>query len=250
MQQQDLAAWKAITATYRQREISNRIVSQKQAFPTAMFAVPVSAPQLAALNLVNIYVKKSTATTVYFGKLDFGTGPAAAASAPDSFLVLRFAGEGDQWKFDNLRVIKFGGDSDLLLKMRQGDLSFLDNPEFQPSGEVPPIAAEVGTPDYLAELWVSAIGYKATVDINEHHHSEVVNNTGRDLVIGGLHRGDNKITIHVEADPTADPSVPKHLEVGIYAAARDDQPAERVYHYRAEPNVLASPFIRETIRVK
>ena len=249
MQRKDLAAWKAATAAYRQSDTRNRIISQKLTFPGAMFAVPVTAPQLAQLNMVNIFVKGPTATAIYFGKLDFGAGPAAAAKAPDNFLVLRFAGEGDAWKFDNMRVIKFGNDSDLLLKMRQGDFSFLQDPEFQPTGTVPPVAKKVSSPDFLAELWVSAIGYEATVKINDQHESTVVNNTGKDLVIGGINKGDNSISITVKPDPNSDPATPKHLEVAIYSAAESDQPAERIFHHRALPDAV-KPTHTETIKVE
>lgn len=248
MQRKDFAAWKAATAAYRQSEIRNRIISQKLSFPAAMFSVPVSAPQLAQLSMVNIFVKGPTATAIYFGKLNFGGGPAAAASAPDSFLVLRFAGEGDAWKFDNMRVIKFGSDSDLLLKMRRSDFSFLEDPEFQPTGVVPPVAKPVNAPDYLAELWVSSIGYQATVDINNQHQSTVVNNTGKDLVIGGINKGNNSISIKVKPDPNADPATPKHLEVAIYSAAESDQPAKRIFHYRVGEDAV-KPQHSATIKV-
>jgi hypothetical protein len=249
MQRKDHAAWKATTASYRQMEIRNRIVSQKQSFPEAMFAVPMDAPQLAQLSLIDIFVNGPTASAIYFGKLSFGSGQTAAANVPDSFLVLRFAGEGDAWKFDNMRIIKFGSDSGLLFKISQGDFSFLQSLEFQPSGTVPPVAKPVGNPDFLAELWVSAIGYQATVEVNGQHQSEVVNNTGRDLVNGGLRRGDNRITITVKPDPKADPNIPKRVEVGIYASPKEGQPAERVYHFRADPEAVP-PFHSDTVRLQ
>ena len=247
MQAKSYPAWQAATAAYRQAEIRNRIISQKQLFPDAMFEVPLSAPQLAQLNMIDIFVKGPTATAVYFGKLDFGTG--GGANTPDSFLVLRFAGEGDAWKFDNMRVIKFGPGSDLLDKIRRGDFGFLQDPEFQPSGVVPPVAPAVAVPSFLAELWVSSIGYEATVTINGQHSSTVVNNTGRDLVNGGLNRGDNRIAITIKPDPKADPSIPKRLEVAVYAAGNEASPAERVYHYRADPNAVPEGK-SDTIKLK
>lgn len=236
MQAKNYSAWQAATAAYRQAEIRNRIISQKQLFPDAMFEVPLSAPQLAQLNMIDIFVNGPTATAIYFGKLDFGVG--SGGNTPDSFLVLRFAGEGDAWKFDNMRIIKFGPGSDLLQKIRQGEFDFLQDLEFQPSGVVPPVAAAVASPSFLAELWISAIGYEATVTVNGQHSSTIVNNTGRDLVIGGLKRGDNRIAITIKPDPKADPSTPKRLEVGVYAAANQASPAERVYHYRGDPNAM------------
>ncbi len=247
MQAKNYGAWTSATAAYRQAEIRNRIISQKQLFPDAMFEVPLSAPQLAQLNMIDIFVKGPTATAVYFGKLDFGTG--GDGNNPDSFLVLRFAGEGDAWKFDNMRVIKFGPGSDLLQKIRQGDFGFLQDPEFQPSGVVPPVAAPVSVPSFLAELWVSAIGYEATVTINGQHSNTVVNNTGRDLVIGGLNRGDNRIGFTIKPDPNADPSIPKRLEVAVYAAGNEASPAERVYHYRGDPNAMPEGK-SDTIKLK
>jgi len=240
MTQKDFSAWQAATATYRQMETRNRIVSQRQKYPDALFAIPLQAPSLSKLVLMNIFTNGDTANAVYFGKADFGL--AANQAISDNFLVLKYIRESGQWKFDNLRIIKFGNDADLLLKIRNQDYSFLQDPTFQPTGVKPLIAKPVKPPAYLAELWIAANGFDVTVNINNGtHKSRLKNDDGRDLIIGGLVKGQNSISLSITPVETKS-TLPKRLEVGIYAAEAANKPAKRIFHYAPDPGKVPRSY--------
>lgn len=247
MIQKDFQAWQGATASSRQMETRNRIVSQRLRYPAALFAIPVQAPELPQLVLLNIFANGDTANAIYFGKPDFGLG--ADETISDNFLVLKFIREAGQWKFDNLRIIKFGNDPDILLKIRNQDFSFLQNPTFQPTGVAPPVPKAVDPPAYLAELWIAANGFDVTVNINNgKHRSQIKNDDGRDLVIGGLVKGQNTISLLIKPVPT-ESALPKRLEVGVYATEGADQPAKRVFHYAPDPaKVPPSYSVSITVR--
>ena len=247
MIQKDYNAWQKATANYRRMETRNRIVSQRLRYPDALFAIPLQAPALSQLVLLNIFAKGGTANAIYFGKPDFGLG--ADQTISDNFIVLKFIRESNQWKFDNLRIIKFGNDSELLLKIRNQDYSFLQNPAFQPVGTVPPIAKPVKPPAYLAELWIAANGFDVTVNINQgNHKSRLKNDDGRDLIIGGLVKGQNTVSLSITPVPT-ESTLPKRLEIGIYAAEAANKPAKRVFHYAPDPaKVPPSYSVSMTVR--
>lgn len=240
MVQKDFQAWLGATASSRQMQTRNRIISQRLRYPAALFAIPVQAPALSQLVLLNIFAEGDTANAIYFGKPDFGLGADQAIS--DNFMVLKFIREAGQWKFDNLRIIKFGNDPDILLKIRNQDFSFLQNPTFQPTGVAPPVPKAVDPPAYLAELWIAANGFDVTVNINNgNHRSHLENDDGRDLVIGGLVKGQNTISLLIKPVPT-ESSLPKRLEVGVYATEGADQPAKRVFHYAPDPTKVPPSY--------
>ncbi len=236
MEKQDLSAWQQVTSQARQGEIRNQIVSQRLSFPQAMFATPMRAPSLDGLVHVDTLLRGETASSIYFGKADFGI--TEASQVRENFIVLRFVKEFGVWKYDNLRIVKFGDDPSILLKLRNGDHSFLEAPEFQPDPVPPRIPGPVKAPDYIAELWVTAVGYEAKISINAQHHAAIANDRGRELINGGLAKGINRISIEVKEIPVS-ADTPRHLEIAIYGAERAEDEAKRFYHYRTSPGTEA-----------
>ncbi|MCB1229961.1 MAG: hypothetical protein KDN19_06830 [Verrucomicrobiae bacterium] len=239
MEKQDFDAWKQVTSQARQGEIRNQIVSQRLNYPEAMFATPLRAPKLEGLIHIDTLLRGDTAASIYFGRADFGI--TEAAEVRENFIVLRYVKEFGVWKYDNLRVVKFGDDPGVLLKLRNGDHSFLETPEFQPAPSPAPIPGPVTVPDYIAELWVTSVGFETIVTINAQHHSAIANDSGRELINGGLRKGANRISVEVKPIPV-DSSTPRHLEIGIYGAKSVQDKAERFYHFRTEPGQDAQNF--------
>ena len=119
----DLPKWESTTAFSRQIETRNQIVSQKLPFPQALFDDPVEAPTLGGLIALGVLSTGDTATSTYFGKANFGNEPGVEIT--DNLLVLHFLREDGRWKFDNLRLVKLGNDTEILLQIRNSDFSFL-----------------------------------------------------------------------------------------------------------------------------
>jgi len=226
----DIAKWEQVTAFSRQMEIRNIIVSQKLPFPQTFFADPLESPTLAGLIGLGVLSTGQTATSTYFGKANFDGAP---DSGPiDNLIVLHFLKEDGTWKFDRLRVVKTGNDPELLLQIRNADFSFLQGEEFQPAPQLPPAPQPVNAPDFIAEAWVDATGYEVNVVVNGIETGNFSNVKTAELIMGGIRRGNNQITITTKplAEGVAG-GVPK-VEVAIYAAKTPNEEAIRVFHYK------------------
>jgi len=233
MQKKDLAEWKKATATSRQIRLQNRINAAKGKFPRDFFATPVHAPMLSQLSLLDIFEKGDTATVVHFGKADFGVS--SASEVKDNFIVVSFIREAKVWKFDSLRVVKFGDDPEITSSVRNGDLEFLQNKEFQPSGISPSIPTILPLPERIGEIWITAVGFEVSVDVNQGNHAtQIANDFGKDIIIGGLKKGpSNLVSLKIKPIPVAE-GTKKHLEVAIYAAFDGRSAAVRAFHYRPD----------------
>lgn len=224
----NLQQWEKFTAFSRQIETRNRIVSQRAPFPQAMFEDPIQPPSLGGMISLGVYSTGVTATSTYYGKANFGGGP---SNVRDNLLVLHFLREDGTWKFDNLRVVKLGGNADLLLKIRNSDFSFLADMEFQPLAQLPPVPQPVNTPEFIAEAWIDSSGYEVTITVNGHLTGKFKNVKVTELVNGGLRTGSNSIEIKVQPLAETEGKTPK-VEVAIYAAKEPGKPANRMFHFK------------------
>lgn len=245
MSAKDLARWEKSTSLSRQIDIRNRIVSQKLPFPKALFDDPIGAPSLGGLFALGVLNTGETATSTYFGKANFGEAQGTAVA--DNMIVLHFLKEEGTWRFDTLRVVKMGADSEILLKIRNRDFSFLQSPEFQPAPQLPPVPQPVETPDFVAEAWIDSSGYELTLTVNGVKAGPFPNMKGAELLIGGLKKGQNRVTITTRALPEAQAAV-RRVEVALYAANDPSGQASRVYHFLpgAEiPATISDTFVLE-----
>lgn len=243
----DLASWEQTTAFSRQIEIRNRIISQKQSFPQALFDDPVAAPLLSGLIALGVLSTGDTATSTYFGKADFGDEPGMAVS--DNLLVLHFLREEGKWKFDNLRIVKIGNDGEILLQIRNSDFSFLRGDEFQPAPFLPPVPQPVVSPAFVAEAWIDATGHEVKITVNDHLTGTFRNVKTSELVMGGAKLGGNQIRIETKVlDETNSGGATPKVEVAIYAAADPTGEAQRVYHFK--PGAVVPPVVTESFVVK
>ena len=241
----DLGKWEEATAFSRQIETRNRILSQKLPFPQALFDDPVEAPSLGGLISLGVLSTGETATSTYFGKANFGSEPGVAIT--DNLLVLHFLKEEGRWKFDSLRVVKIANDGELLLQIRNRDFSFLQGQEFQPAAQLPPVPQPVEMPEMIAEVWIDATGYEVKVTVNGHPSGTFSNIKAPDLVMGGVHRGQNSIKIETRLLENTTGTSPS-IEVAIYAAKDPAGQAQRVYHYR--PGASVVPLVNENFNVE
>lgn len=229
----DLEKWERVTAYSRQIETRNRIVSQKIPFPQAMFEDPIQPPSLEGMVSLGVYSTGVTASSTYYGKANFGGGPTEVS---DNLLVLHFLREEGSWRFDNLRVVKIGNNADLLLQIRNADFSFLTGIEFQPVPQLPAVPQPVNTPEYIAEAWINATGYEISITVNGHLTGKFSNVKVTELVMGGLKKGQNSVTITTRRLEVTDGNPPK-VEVAIYAAKGPGEPANRMYHFRPQGDI-------------
>ncbi len=202
----DAAHWEKVTAAYTRMNIRNTIVSQKLAFPDALFESPVRPPALEGLKFLDARAVKRTAQAIYFGRINFGLEPAmepgtAPTAIPENLLVLRFIRE-DTWKFDTTRLLSLEGADEVKKQIADGDYSFLEDETFTPPGEVPAVPRPCAVPERIGHLQVVALGYETEITINNGSKHLIADTASAELIIGGLKSGPNRIVIRTRPIPS------------------------------------------------
>ena len=211
----DYAAFKEHTATFRHNATHNLIVSQMQPWPDALFEIPMEPPDVSGLRLLSAKFKSGTANLIYYGKVDFKIKDQGTREIPNNLLVLQFVEEDGKWRYDTTRYIHAGSDPQLhSLYLSKGDFSFVRLPRFDPPGKVPPAPKLCPKPDCVGQLRVVSLGYRCRIRVNDSYVTEVADNVGNKLIIGGLKKEGNKVEI--EINPTLYTKKP-NLQIKITA---------------------------------
>jgi len=181
--------WAQYTATHRQVHIKNRIVSEKKSFPAWIFRVPASPPALSGLKPLSISAKGATATAVYFGKVDFGVG----GNPTENILLLNFINERGRWKYDKAEFIRLTDLKDVRKKLKAGDLTYIQQKDFQPTGVVPQMPIAVRTAKYIAKVYAFCPGREVKMKVNKISDHRFQNTKMSEVVMGGGVDGLNEV---------------------------------------------------------
>jgi hypothetical protein len=244
---QDLSGWQQSTAAHRQVATRNLIVSQKQPFPNALFALPMRPPEIATLRCLGTTVKGNTANVAYFGKVDLGL--VDPTQIPDSLLILKFVKESSGWKFDTTQLFNLGPAPEIQAALKSGGrATFLDNPEFAPTGEVPPVPKACPIPDRIGVLQIASFGYATRASVNGFDVATVQDNAEEHLVIGGLKNGDNPMVVETKQIPVPE-GQERSLEINALILTGDQKrPTIQVFSWKAESHPVTE-FQKMTIFV-
>jgi hypothetical protein len=231
MIRKDPRAWAASITRYRQTVMRNSIVSERKAFPDAVFSSELKPPALDGLRLLEVQAVGETAHLVYFGKIDMGQD---RELLHDDLLKLKFLNENGVWKFDSNRISSFGAVPEVrraLLKGKKPD--FLDTPEFTPPGKAPPVPPLCRVPGHKAGYKLQSFGYEVTLSMNGFDYEPVQDGLAQEMIIGGLVNGHNELTLNIK--PVQVPEGEKaSLQIRVYILSSDpDQPGKEVLRWQA-----------------
>lgn len=242
---QDAHAWAASITRYRQVVTRNLIVSQKQPFPSAVFAVPLDPPDISSLKLLEAQAVGDTAHLLYFGKVNMGGD---ADKIPDAVLMLKFFKEPAGWKFDSTKLLRLTEQPELATQIRNGGkLDFLDWPQFTPPGKTPAVPALCDVPDNVAGCTLQSYGYETRMVINGFDYPAMQDHAEKIFVIGGLKNGANNLTLEVK--PTEVPAGEERLlQIDFFVLRGKGKDPVRVFHYETKEASVSSP-LRLTIPV-
>jgi hypothetical protein len=226
----NVAAWQAATASHRQGQVRNRLVSERRAYPAAVFEVPAAPPALAGLRRVMAKQVGRTAKLSYFGKVDFGVG----GEPTDNLFVVSFVQEGAAWKFDAADFVSLAALPAERAEIGAGNLSYLDETaDFAPSGVVPPVPAAVPAPKYLAKVYIYAPGRDVQVVVNELSNHRVVNDREADIVIGGARDGANRVSWAITNLPGATGKEAMTIRVYLLSEVQGVKPV-KAFEYQVD----------------
>jgi hypothetical protein len=217
------------------------IVSQRQPYPEAVFAVPMRPPDITRLKLLEVEAVGDTAHLVYFGRVDLGL---EREEIPDNLLVLRYIRDPEGWRFDTSRMVNLEGVPDVRASLKEGAKpDFLNDPEFTPPGQVPPVPAVCKVPQYMAAFQIESIGYETRVKINGFDYPAVKDIAINQLVIGGLERDENALELAIQATELP-PGEERSLEINVMVVQPDNSQAP-ISVYRWRTNEAAPPPVKK-----
>lgn len=145
------------------------------------------------LNFVALKKNDLRAFLIYFhGGVSDGSG-----QNNNEFYIADFVHEKAGWKF--LDVTRTRDDAQAA-KLKAGDMTFLDRPEYTPSATIPPMPTPVSAPDYRATLDFFALAEKVVLTVNGVS-TEIVADSGSRIMPGGLKKGTNTVRVVYQPAP-------------------------------------------------
>jgi len=231
MLHKDAQAWAASISRYRQTVIRNLVVSERLSFPTAVFASEVKPPDLAGLRLLEVQAVGDTAHLVYFGRIDLGQDKELIR---ENVLKLKFLRDNGVWKYDSNRISRLDGAPDVLKALQEGKRpDFLDTPEYTPPGTPPPLPPLCRIPDYKAGSKLQSFGYATTMSMNGVNYEPVQDGLDQQILIGGLVKGHNEITLNIKPVPRPEGEKPV-LQIRVYLLPKEPgKPGTEVLRWEA-----------------
>ena len=231
MYQKDLARWSAVTSRYRQMCLRNQVVSLKQPWPRAIFTSFFRPPDLTKLLFIDASASGAAARLVYFGRVDFGF--VEGEITPENPLMLHFLNEDGAWKFNTLQYVNLGSDEALKRDIRAGGRRWLERDDFLLDPNPPELPKSCPEPYQVATISVLAEGCRAEIEINHGLHKERIENTSSEhVIIGGLRKGANKLTVRPTLRPLGHPGPPR-LEIIVMArTGNPERPTSRLLTWK------------------
>lgn len=191
----DSKAWERLTPEFRRVEVKNRILSEKRAYPAAIFELPAPPPSIQGLKFLEARQNGVTAKASYFGKVDFGVG----GEPSENLLVLSFVKGGAGWLYDKADFVNLAALPDVRKELAAGDLKYLkETPEVKPSGVLPPTPIAVGPAKYIAKVYVFCPGREVQVQVNKISRHRFANAKESEVVTGGALDGPNEVQYSIK----------------------------------------------------
>lgn len=241
----DSTTWDRVTASYRKMEVRNRIVSEKRAFPAAVFDIPAAPPSITGLKFLEANQKGSTAKASYFGKIDFQVD----GTPTDNLIVLSFIREGNAWLYDRADFVNLVALPAVRKELAAGDLSYLhETPEARPSGIVPqtPIAAPPAKT--IAKVYVFSPGREVQVQINKISRHRFANAKEAEIVVGGARDGLNEVQFAVKKLEGGKGTEAMTIRVYLFSEIEGVKPV-KAFEYQIEEGGAPKDFGTQTFVV-
>jgi hypothetical protein len=241
----DPVAWQRLTAPHRRAEIRNRVVSEKKAFPAAVFELPTAPPSVAGLSFLEAIQNGPTAKASYFGKVDFGVG----GEPTDNLLVLSFVRAGASWLYDRADFVNLAALPEVRKELAAGDIGYLkETPEARPSGVVPHTPVEVGAAKYIAKVYVFCPGRELQVQVNKISRHRFANAQEAEIVIGGAKDGDNEVQFTIRKLEGGTNQEALTVRVYLMSQVPGVKPI-KAYEYLVKEKEAVKPFVTERFQV-
>ena len=234
----DAAAWQRFTPEFRRVEVKNRIISEKRAFPAAVFDLPAPPPSIKNLKFLEAKQNGATAKASYFGKIDFGVDGTPA----DNLLVLSFVRGAGVWLYNRADFVNLAALPEVRKELAAGDLKYLkETPEAQPDGVVPHTPIEARPAKYIAKVYVFCPGREVQVQVNKISRHRSANAKESEVVIGGALDGPNEAQAAIKKLEGGTGKEAMTIRVYLMSQVQGVQPI-KIFEYQVAENGEVKPF--------
>ncbi|MGJ8672271.1 hypothetical protein [Rubritalea sp.] len=233
----DSATWSRLTAKNRQLAVRNRIYSERREFPKAVFDLPAAPPSISSLKGISAHHKGSTATAVYFGKVDFGIG----GKPTDNLLLLHFVNDAGRWRYDTADYISLQSLPDVRKQLQTGDLSYVEQKDFQASGVPPQMPIPVGPAQFISKVYVFCPGRDVKVKVNKISDHSFQDTKAAEIVIGGAKTGSNEVQFSTKALEGSTGKEALSIRVYLLSTVQGVKPV-KVYEYQVNEGETVKPY--------
>lgn len=223
MVKKDIRIWETITASTKRRDVKNRIYSERQSYPSAVFASPFNPPALGELKVLKAKATGNVAKAVFFGKVDFGIG----GEPTENLLVVSYVREGQYWRFYGAEYVNLSALPELRHDLMAGDYSYLDNGEFEPGVPTRLNSIELSRPaQYIAKLYVYCPERNVRALVNGMSNHNLTNAKEAELIIGGANQGMNELQLAISNTATTKGTEPLCVRVYLMSQVNGVQPVK------------------------
>ena len=233
----DVRGWAATTSKNRQLTIRNRIYSERRPFPAAVFQLPAAPPSLENLKNLSAYKKGATATSVYFGKVNFSVGGDPA----ENLLLLHFVNEGGAWKYDAADFINLLALPDVRKQLKADDLTYVEQKDFLASGVPPQMPIAVGPAKYIAKVYAFCPGREVKMKVNKISDHRFQDTKASEVVIGGGQDGINEVQFATKSLEGSTGKEALSIRVYLMSTVPGTKPI-KVFEYQVNEGEPVKPF--------
>jgi hypothetical protein len=234
----DAGTWQRLTPEFRRIEVKNRIVSEKRAYPAAIFDLPAPPPAVKGLRFLEAKQNGATAKASYFGKIDFGVG----GEPSDNLLVLSFIRGGAGWLYDHADFVNLAALAEVRKELAAGELKYLkETPEAQPSGVVPPVPIEAHQAKYIAKVYVFCPGREVQVQVNKISRHRFANAKESEVITGGAVDGANEVQYAIKKLEGGTGKEAMTIRVYLMSEVQGVQPI-KIFEYQVAEGEVPKPF--------
>lgn len=238
MIRRDASIWQRVTAEHRRIEVRNRILSEKQPFPAAVFDLPAPPPSLEGLQFLEAKQNGATAKASYFGKIDFAVG----GEPTENLLVLSFVKGSGGWLYDKADFVNLVALTAVRKELAAGDLKYLnETPEAQPSGQIPPTPIAAQPAKHLAKVYVFCPGREVKVQVNKISQHRFANAKEAEIVIGGALDGTNEVQYSVKKLEGGTGKEVMTIRIYLMSEMAGDKPI-KAFEYQIAAGEAPKPF--------
>lgn len=238
MIRRDASIWQRVTAEHRRVEVRNRIVSEKQPFPAAVFDLPAPPPSLEGLQFLEAKQNGATAKASYFGKIDFGVG----GDPTNNLLVLSFTKGSGGWLYDRADFVNLVALTEVRKELVAGNLKYLnETPEAQPTGQVPPTPVAAQPAKHVAKVYVFCPGREVQVQVNKISRHRFANAKEAEVVIGGALDGPNEVQYSVKKIEGGTGKEVMTIRVYLMSEVAGEKPI-KAFEYQIAAGETPKPF--------